>query len=203
MGWREDSRRNDCKAGEGEGGPGVPADAVRLAAIATVAVFGLVVLWLTAATGWHREKTISLHVASTPWTAAVFGVVDVAAAAILVAHTWTWLRPAAGLSVVTSVLITAVLALLATTGVFPHTRGISARIHKRCAWAAAALVVVTAVVFAVDAWPGAPVWHRIVTVIFAAYAVFLTFWSKTTNLRRWFLYWETGLFFGFYVVLVL
>ena len=178
------------------------ADAMRPTAIAAVAGFGLVCLWLTAATGWHREKTISLHVASTRWTTVVFGVADVAAAAILVAYTWARLRPA-GLSVFTGALITTVLGLLATTGVFPHTRGTSARIHTRCAWAAGALVVVTAVAFAVDTWPGAPAWHRGVTVSYATYAVFLAFWSRTANLRRWFLYWEIGLFFGFYVVLVL
>jgi hypothetical protein len=176
---------------------------MRLAATLAVAVFGLVALGLTRAMGWHSELTISLHVAKTRWTAIVFGVTDVATSLVLIAYAWLDLRPQASLSVATALLISTVLILLATVGIFPHTTGWRARLHQRCAWLAAALIVVSALVLTIDGWTAAPAWLRLLNIAFTTYGLTLALRSRQPKLRRTILYSEATLFCGYLVLLIL
>jgi hypothetical protein len=176
---------------------------MRLAAAWTVVVFGLVTLGLTWAMGWHRELTISLHVAKTRWTAVVFGVTDVAASFVLIIYTWLDLKPHARLTVATALLISAVLTLLMIVGVVPHTTGWRARVHQRCAWLAAALIVVSALALTIDGWAAAPTWLRLLNVAFTAYGLSLALRARRPTLRHSILYSETALFFGFLLIVIL
>jgi hypothetical protein len=178
-------------------------DALRLAAIAAVCAFAAASLGISAAQGWVRTLTISNHVAQKPWSIWLFGVVDVACCALLGVYTWAWLAPVAGISWPTGALLTLVFALLAGAGFFPRTMDWKGDVHQWFAWKAAAVVIFAAVALTVDTWRQAPGWVRAVNAVFLAYCLVVAVIRRTPLLKRWFLYWEIGLFFGFMLVLLL
>jgi hypothetical protein len=177
---------------------------VELAAIVCVILVGVVSVGICAISGWDRHESVSGHVAEATWSQWLFGVVDVATVAVLMADIWTRLRPVRHLWLPSCVGLTATLALLAITGIVPHTRGWRIRVHLKAAWAAAFLAVPTTLAIVAQIWPAAAAGTRVFCAGYGAFVVFLVAVRFIPDLLHdWYLYWEIGLFFGLLVLVLL
>ena len=176
---------------------------MRLAAIIVVLIFVCVCMAICACFGWHRNQTISKHVATALWSRILFCVVDLAMVATLAAYTWTWLRPETGLAWPICAVFNVALALLAVIGIFPHTTGRSETIHVHCAWAAMIAMAVTSFATTIQLWHATALGIQIYDAIYLAYCLVLIGIAFSKYLQPWYLYWESTYFIGFFALMLL
>ena len=176
---------------------------MRLAAFLAVLVFVITCIGICARLGWHRDQTISNHVARTLWSRILFCVVDLATVGVLAAYTWTWLRPQTGLAWPICAVFNLALALIAVIGLVPHTTGRSETVHVRCAWAAMIAMAVTSFAVTIQLWDATAMGIRVYDILYLAYCLVLVGIAFSRYLKPWYLYWESTYFIGFFALILL
>jgi len=172
---------------------------MQFAAILAASIMVVTSLVLCVRFGWHREQTVSRHVAQRRWSAAVFGVAMGVTGVVMAVYTWGWLRPRAGLPWWALVPLGAVCLGLVLIAVFPR-RPPLVGIHHHASWATLVAMAVAAPALVAATWGHAGVGVRVFDVVFLGYTAVLVGVRFTRFLKPYYLYWETSFFLGFFVL---